>query len=142
MADREPIELDAGSHTLRVGRDVPIRRMWLSATESGVRSTTAARTWARTVRRGRADFEVKVISPTPAYVITGASSDPGWSATRDGQDAGAQVSLDGQAAWRVPTGTHTLVGTRDDQGLYVLALAVSGLGVLTCSILVARGRFR
>lgn len=134
------IVLGPGDHTLRVASDSPVRRVWLSS--PGAARPPAPQARIRSAERGRADFEVHVTAPTPAYVISGASADPGWTATRDGQDAGVQVSLDGQAAWRVPTGTHVLVGDRTDQGRYVLALLVSAVGVLGCLVLVVRGRIR
>ena len=136
------ITLGSGSHTLRVAPDAPIRRVWLSSAGADRSRLPTSHARVAMVQRGRVDFEVKVITPTPAYVISGASSDPGWSATLDGGDAGEQISLDGQAAWRVPTGTHSLVGERNDQGRYVLALLVSAVGVLGCVVLVVRGRIR
>ena len=135
------VVLGPGPHTLRVASGSVVRRLWLTEkAEAGSGSRKVER--ADSVRRGRSDFEVAVNAQAPAYVISGASFDPGWSATIDGGDAGAQVSMDGQAAWRVPAGTHTLVGERSDQGGYVAALLVSALGVLTCLVLVVRGRVR
>ncbi len=136
------IRLTAGTHTLSVTGDAPVRRLWLSSRGSSTGRAPGSPIQVGTVRRGRADFEVKVTTPAPAYLISGASSDPGWSATLDGGDAGAQVSLDGQAAWRVPTGSHVLVGERTDQGRYTLSLLVSTLGVLGCVVLLVRGRIR
>jgi len=134
--------LTPGNHTLRVEGDSPVRRLWLANRGGDRGPLVGARTRTDTLHRGRADFTVTATTPVPAYVITGASADPGWSTTIDGGDPGRQVALDGQASWRVSTGRHVLVGERSDQGRYLLALVVSGLGVLGCIVLLVRGRIR
>ena len=58
-------------------------------------------------------------------------------------DAGAQVSLDTQAAWHVEgAGDHHLEATQEPQTPYGIALVVTGLGLLLSLFLVIRGRFR
>ncbi len=91
---------------------------------------------------GKADVEVDATLDTPGVIISGQSADDGWSATVDGDDAGTQVSLDGQAAWNVDAGHHRLEAEQSPQRLYQVALGVTGLGLILCVYLLIRGRLR
>jgi arabinofuranan 3-O-arabinosyltransferase len=135
-----PVELDQGSHTLTSERDPSIRRVWLQAGEQPNADPDDAS--ATLVERGRTDFEVEATTDAPGVIISGQSSDDGWSATIDGDDAGTQTSLDGQAAWSVEAGEHRLQARQSPQVVYQVALVVTGLGLLLCCFLLVRGRFR
>ena len=139
----EPITLDEGVHTLDTRREPPIRRVWVeTADDASAEPASDGDAAARLVERGRADVEVDVRTEEPAVVITGQSSDDGWSASVDGEDAGTQTSLDAQAAWTVDAGEHTLRAEQAAQGVYRVALVVTALGLLLCVVLVVRGRLR
>jgi uncharacterized membrane protein YfhO len=94
------------------------------------------------VSLGRADFDVESNADAPGVIISGQSADDGWSATIDGDDAGTQVSLDGQAAWSVDAGQHRLEAEQGPQLLYLVAIGVTCLGLILCVYLVIRGRLR
>ena len=137
-----PLELAVGWHTLRTEHEPAVRRIWLS---SGAPAGGSARSGddATLASLGRASFDIDATTQGPATIVTGQSADDHWAATIDGRDAGAARSLDTQAAWRVAAaGRHHLDAHQDQQGLYLVALAVTGIGVLLCLVLVVRGRFR
>jgi hypothetical protein len=135
----EPLPLAEGRHTLRTTRDPSIRRVWL---ESGDRTPDPGVGTATIDDLGRSDVTVDATLDEPGVIISGQSSDDGWDATIDGNDAGEQISLDGQAAWRVDAGEHRLEAQQSSQVPYRVALVLTGLGLLLCVYLVIRGRLR
>ncbi|MEX2255488.1 MAG: alpha-(1-_3)-arabinofuranosyltransferase family protein [Acidimicrobiia bacterium] len=138
-----PISLDGGWHVVQTDERSDVRRVWLSTDGANLVERTGERDRAQIAHLGRADFEVDATTHGPAAIISGQSSDDGWSATIDGADAGAQVSLDTQAAWHVEgVGDHHLEATQEPQTSYGIALVVTGLGLLLSLFLVIRGRFR
>lgn len=137
-----PVELIEGWHRVDTRPRPSIRRVWLSAGEIPP-AASAGRDAATLTGLGRADFDIDATTAGPAAIVSGQSGDDGWSATIDGRDAGAPVTLDTQASWHVSrAGTHRLDAHQDAQGPYRVALAVTGIGLLLCIVLLVRGRFR
>ncbi len=135
------VRLDAGWHRLRTERDPSVRRVWLQAGDQPA-GAPGNGTTAALVGRGRSDLEIDATTDRPGVIISGQSSDDGWSATIDGDDAGTQTSLDGQAAWAVGAGRHHVDVEQSPQLTYQVALVVTGLGIVLCLYLLVRGRLR
>jgi hypothetical protein len=138
-----PVDLSQGWHRIRTRQHPSVRRLWLSTGEQAPAPPFDRGDRATLTSLGRAGFDIRATTNGPAAIVSGQSADDGWSATVDGHDAGASVTLDTQAAWGVTgAGTHRLEAQHDAQRGYRIALAVTAAGLLLCLFLLVRGRFR
>jgi arabinofuranan 3-O-arabinosyltransferase len=130
------VTLTSGYHRLENAPNIMIRGTQLAA---GDRAAPGVTPRVRTVARSRYGAELQVRADGPTAVILGQSYDPSWRASIDGRDLGAPVALDTMTGWVIRGhGTVRLTAEVGTQTAYVVALVVSGLGVLTCVFLILR----
>ena len=135
----EDVTLAGGWHLLDTGAST-IRRLVLSSGEIPAVSTTAT---AATAARGRDTFGITGTTSQPAYVISGESSSPEWSAQVGSEGAAKGISLDTQAAWPITAeGAYRIDGSLDAQSTYRWSLFVTAASLVLCLWLVVRGRLR
>lgn len=136
----EPVDLAAGRHTLRTP-DAIVDHVGLASGEiAGTEAGAAPQ--VEVLERGAGHLRYRVTAEDDVLVSTGQSYDPGWRATADGEDLGAPLAVDTQAAWRLGAGTHVVDLTYAPERTYRLALATTLVGVALCLTLVLRPALR
>lgn len=137
-----PIALADGEHTLDSLGDARLDTVVL-ATDGALDVPSAPAPPARAEDREPGRLTAAVEGREPGVVLTGMSYDAGWRATLAGDDLGAPVEVDGQAAWVVPEGPDRRVTmTFRPQRTFRTALFVSLVGAAVCLALAVRPRAR
>lgn len=136
-----PIRLGSGHHALESDASMRIERARLSTAAESATSTSVP---VRARAAYSDDVHIEVDSPGRSAVILGQSYDRMWRATMNGRDLGPPVALDTMTGWIVDEpGRIRLHATVGAQRFYLGSLAITGLGVVLCAVLVARpGRRR
>jgi arabinofuranan 3-O-arabinosyltransferase len=127
----DPLELTSGDHEL--DSDGPLLdRVALAVDQDDLTPARGVEPVVDVIERTPDRVRLEVEADGPAWVGTGQSYDPSWTATADGTDLGPPVPLDGQSAWMLDPGTHDVELTFQPADRYRLALVATVVGVALC----------
>jgi hypothetical protein len=135
--------LASGWHELAAAPGVPLNVVRLSAL-GGRQPVEATAVGADTVSSTETSLDIRIDGTAPAWLISGQAMSSYWDARSDGDELGAPVELDTQAAWRVPAGTtRSVAASFSAQPPYRITLWLSFLALgAACSIIVVDPQIR
>ncbi len=127
----EPVDLGAGDHELH-SEGPFLDRLALALDQDDLTPARGVEPTVEVVERTPDRLRLEVEADGPAWVGTGQSYDPRWTATADGTDLGPPVPIDGQSSWMVESGEHEIELAFQPAGRYRSALIVTILAVALC----------
>jgi arabinofuranan 3-O-arabinosyltransferase len=137
----DDVDIGPGWHELESGTGVSVDTVALATGQERALIRSPDQPRVAVTDSGRASYTLHVDAPDGGAVVSGLAYDSGWRAAIDGEDLGPPQPMDAQAAWRLPgPGSHTVEMRYQPQGVYDLALVMSGSGIALCLWLIGKGR--